>query len=117
MKYYVLYLKASLNDQHQPISKQFDYKWLPTTPGKVNATISFVRRAVSVYLEPSGLYTSFDNQIENDTNWKCTQRKVPISPFDPRTYGGAQTIISYDFFENVLRYAISKDILNTKLNK
>jgi hypothetical protein len=61
-----------LNDEHQPITKQFDYNWIPTTPGKDNVTISFIRRAVSVDLESAGLYTLFDNQIENDTNWKCT---------------------------------------------
>lgn len=34
-----------------------------------------------------------------------------------RVYGSTQQFISYDFYENVIRYAIDKDLLNTDLNR
>lgn len=42
------------------------------------------RKALNVDIQPEGLQTTFDVQVENDTNWKCGDRPVPFSPYDPK---------------------------------
>lgn len=47
-KAYRFYLGACLHDEHFHIDSQFDYKYVPTTLGKQNITISMVRKPYTI---------------------------------------------------------------------
>lgn len=82
-KIYTYYLRASLHDEHSPITPQFDYVWSPGRNAS-NITISMLRRPVSIDIEEEGIRTTFDIQAENANDWKCPSRNVPILPLNPR---------------------------------
>lgn len=81
-RYYSYLLRNCLHDDNHPISDHFDYVW--SRIGKPNITIPFTRRGVNIDIEPDGITTTNDNQIKNNTNWKCGERFVPILPLNPR---------------------------------
>lgn len=99
-----------------PIDNHFDYIWVPGN-GKANITIPFSRRAVTVDIEPAGVQLTFEVQAANYSDWKCGNRSVPLLPLNPRVYGSTQQFISYDFYENVIRFAVSKGYLDADLGK
>lgn len=104
-----------------PIDNHFDYNWVPGK-GKPNITIPFTRRAVTIDIEESGVQLTFEVQAANYTDWKCGNRTVPNLPLNPRyslllfrVYGSTTQYISYDFYEQVIRYAVTKDYLDSDL--
>jgi len=83
-KLYSYYLSNSLHDEHMPIDDHFDYTWNPRTPGRQNVTIPFSRRPITIDIEPDGIRLTFDNQVKDDTNWKCGSRNIPDHPRNPK---------------------------------
>lgn len=122
-KIYSYYLRASLHDEHHHIDPQFDYIW---SPGRntSNVTISMTRRPLAIDIEEDGIRTMNDIQAENANDWKCPVRSVPLLPLTPRytviyfrVYGNTQQFISLDFYENMIRHAISKNLLDPSLER
>lgn len=113
-KVYTYYLRASLHDEHHRIDPQFDYIWSPGR-NRSNITISMVRRPLYIDIEQDGIRTAFDVQAEKATNWKCGDRRIPHLPLNPTEYGGLQEFVTYDFYENMLKFAIEQNFLDTDL--
>lgn len=78
---YMDILSNELHEEHIPLSTQFDYIWAPD--GKPNITMHFTRRAIDVKLASEGVRLYYEVQAANDSQWKCGNRSVPVSPFQP----------------------------------
>ena len=108
-------LSTCLHDKHQPITDHFDYHWVPWWKGAHNETIHFKQRALEIDVEEGSIAMSYEVFIPGFEEWICGNRSVPHRPYNPYFYGHNQNMVSYDFYENVLRFAIAERMLNTDL--
>lgn len=59
-KAFRFYLGACLHDDHHHIDTQFDYKWVPSTIGKPNVTVSMARKPYTIDIETDGIRSTFE---------------------------------------------------------
>eukprot|EP00178_Gracilaria_changii_P002211 TRINITY_DN13302_c0_g1_i1.p1 TRINITY_DN13302_c0_g1~~TRINITY_DN13302_c0_g1_i1.p1 ORF type:complete len:162 (+),score=5.03 TRINITY_DN13302_c0_g1_i1:682-1167(+) len=98
------------------IDPQFDYKW-QSRRNASNITISMIRKPIYIDLEKDGFRLAFDTQAEHASEWKCGDRPIPHLPLNPAVYGSLQQFVTYDFYENMLRFGIEKGYLDVDLSR
>lgn len=115
-KIYHFLLRNSLHDEHHHVDPQFDYHWTPRR-NTTNYIISMKRRPLYIDIEKDGIRTAFDVQAEKATKWECGDRRLPHLPLNPEVYGSLQNFVTFDFYENMLRFAIEANYLDTDLSR
>lgn len=99
-----------------PIDEHFFYKWTSPIASKGDLVVNFTRRPAFIDIEIDGIHYGYEAKIDNFNESRCGVMP-PIIPLNPKVYGGSQEFISYGFYENLLRYAISKGQIDTVLNR
>lgn len=75
------------------------------------------RRPVYLDVGKNGISTTYDVQAENGWDWQCGDRLLPLLPFNPEVYGSLQSFETYDFYENMIKHGIKKNLFDTNLTR